>query len=304
MKQFILILSCLALTANALSYVPFPTRPKRDVSELVGEPEKSYLPPQNSEIQTDTVAEEPQQKLLINEAQVEITETTPEADSAVLGANGYEYKTVRKLVVRHRRDVSHLKLNYLPPFKSHQPSNEYLPPVSNELTEENKPSQEYLPPVTEKQVEEIVESRTEIPQPSNEYLPPQKIKEAPPTQAPEPIKEYLPPVQAKEVEETTEVPVTTLAPEEETSAELVEAAQPQEDTAIFAADGYHYKKPSQVPAELFAFQPEPIPEVIPPSPEYLAPASEGSFEVEGPSNGDSAVLAEDGYHYRVVRRRF
>jgi len=49
-----------------------------------------------------------------------------EAEAAQLSENGYKYRTVRRLKLRHRREV---------------PNQEYLPPV------ENAPSQEYLPPV-------------------------------------------------------------------------------------------------------------------------------------------------------------
>lgn len=315
-----------------MTYIPSTPRLKRDVSELLDHPVNEYLPPISSSMEAESIPEEPAQQLVADEgtnAEVQMPESTqapseePEMqDTAVFGENGYEYKTVRKLVVRSRRDVSHLQLNYLPPFEPKQPSTKYLPPVSNKLSEKSKPVQEYLPPVATKEIEEVV-SATEAPQPSNEYLPPhstEEPEEAPSTEAPEPIKEYLPPVKVESVSEaapetksneelnieTTEAPAeeTTVAPQKEEVMEAVtEAAQQQEETAVFADDGYHYKQPNEVPSELFAAEQEPILTPADPSPEYFPTLDEGIVEVEGPSNGESAILAEDGYHYRVIKRR-
>ncbi|XP_017084245.1 uncharacterized protein LOC108116738 [Drosophila eugracilis] len=103
-----------------------------------------------------------------------------EPEAAQLSESGYKYKTVRRLKLRHRREV---------------PNQEYLPPV------ENAPSQEYLPPVDAavavgdtkvaddgyryKTVRKLkFRSRhrrdvSEIAEPSNEYLPPVEVELAP-----------------------------------------------------------------------------------------------------------------------------
>ncbi|XP_073838329.1 uncharacterized protein [Musca autumnalis] len=323
MKLFIATLSCVLLVANALTYIPSSDRLRRDVSELLAEPNKEYLPPTNEE----SVDAEVTTALPMEEVEVQ--------DTAVLGENGYEYKTVKRVVVRSRRDVSHLNLNYLPPFESKKPSNEYLPPVtSEEHHEETQPSKEYLPPAETKEAEaeKEVEIATEAPEPSREYLPPaektEDVKE-------ETVTTEAPAVEEKEMETTPETvteekqteEMTTVAPAEESPAEVKEAVteapmemeQPEhmemeeaapmemeqaspmemEETAVLAEDGYHYKQPSAVPMELLHIMQESVE-----NPESLTPLEEGVVEAEGPENGESAVLADDGYHYRVIKRRF
>nr|XP_036670342.1 uncharacterized protein LOC118877192 [Drosophila suzukii] len=102
-----------------------------------------------------------------------------EVEAAQLSDAGYKYKTVRRLKLRHRREV---------------PSQEYLPPV------DNAPSQEYLPPVdaaaigdtkvasdgykykTVRKLKFRARHRrdvSEIAEPSNEYLPPVEVQLAP-----------------------------------------------------------------------------------------------------------------------------
>ncbi|XP_016959306.1 uncharacterized protein LOC108030764 [Drosophila biarmipes] len=102
-----------------------------------------------------------------------------EVEAAQLSDAGYKYKTVRRLKLRHRREV---------------PSQEYLPPV------DNTPSQEYLPPVdaaaigdtkvasdgykykTVRKLKFRARHRrdvSEIAEPSNEYLPPVEVQLAP-----------------------------------------------------------------------------------------------------------------------------
>ncbi|XP_061395859.1 titin-like [Musca vetustissima] len=307
LKLFIVTLSCVLLAVNGLTYIPSSLRLRRDVSELLAEPKNEYLPPATEEAND-----------------VEVTtilpsEETEVQDTAVLGKDGYEYKTVKRVVVRSRRDVSHLNLNYLPPLEDQKPSNEYLPPLaSGEQQEEveSLPSNEYLPPVETKQAEET-ELATEAPEPSKEYLPPvPEAKEASEeTTSEEPSKEYLPPAKeaeeekVNEIEATTEAKIneeiTTIAPAMEEAAQaevkeaVTEAPMEMQDTAVLAADGYHYKQPNEVPMALFAMEQEPAQ-----NPENLAALEEAVVEAEGPENGESAVLAEDGYHYRVIKRRF
>ncbi|XP_030385945.1 uncharacterized protein LOC115632831 [Scaptodrosophila lebanonensis] len=102
-----------------------------------------------------------------------------DAEAAKLADDGYRYKTVRRLKLRHRREV---------------PNQEYLPPV------DNAPSQEYLPPVdaaaigdtrvaddgyrykTVRKLKFRARHRrdvSEIAEPSSEYLPPVDVELAP-----------------------------------------------------------------------------------------------------------------------------
>lgn len=295
---------------NGLTYIPSSARLRRDVSELLAEPKNEYLPPTAEETNEAEVATE----LPVEEAEVQ--------DTAVLGNDGYEYKTVKRVVVRSRRDVSHLSLNYLPPLEMAKPSNEYLPPAASEEEhqEEAMPSEENSQPDETKQAEEV-EMATEAPEPSKEYLPP--AQETKPeaeemTISETPNKEYLPPAKEEEKEkepaseevneekpneEISNEEAVTDAPLEDAPAEVKEATPEapidNEETAFFAEDGYHYKQPSEVPMELMTIEQEPAS-----NPETLAPLEEGVVEAEGPENGESAVLAEDGYHYRVIKRRF
>ncbi|XP_055384406.1 uncharacterized protein LOC129614045 [Condylostylus longicornis] len=87
-------------------------RHRRDVSELNNE----YLPPvQEQEIQVaQDVAPEP-------------------APAHTLSNDGYRYKAVKRYRYRHRRDVSELNNEYLPPTQ--EVSQEYLPPVAQPAVE-------------------------------------------------------------------------------------------------------------------------------------------------------------------------
>ncbi|EDW30252.1 GL17922 [Drosophila persimilis] len=60
-----------------------------------------YLPPSE-----EVVADAPVEEVPVEEAS---------QDSAVLAADGYQYKTVRRLKYRQRRDVSEIANEYLPP---------------------------------------------------------------------------------------------------------------------------------------------------------------------------------------------
>ncbi|XP_032587359.1 uncharacterized protein LOC6581332 [Drosophila mojavensis] len=88
-------------------------RNRRDVNEL---PSNEYLPP----VQIS-------QPLPSNEYLPPVQNVEP-APAHELADDGYRYKTHRRVVLRrHRRDVSELSNNYLPPLAA--PSNDYLPPV-------------------------------------------------------------------------------------------------------------------------------------------------------------------------------
>ncbi|XP_030238303.1 uncharacterized protein LOC108652390 isoform X5 [Drosophila navojoa] len=90
-------------------------RNRRDVNEL---PSNEYLPP----VQIS-------QPLPSNEYLPPVQNVEP-VPAHELADDGYRYKTNRRVVYRrHRRDVSELSNNYLPPVAA--PSNDYLPPVQN-----------------------------------------------------------------------------------------------------------------------------------------------------------------------------
>ncbi|XP_030247079.1 uncharacterized protein LOC108650103 isoform X2 [Drosophila navojoa] len=150
-------------------------RQRRDVSEIANE----YLPP-SEEAVTEIAVEEPAQ------------------DTAVLGDDGYQYKTVRRLKYRQRRDVSEIANEYLPPAEE----------VATELpVEEAEPAQDSAVLAADgyqyKTVRRLkYRQRRDVSEIANEYLPP-----------------------AEEV--ATELPV--------------EEAEPAQDSAVLAADGYQYK---------------------------------------------------------------
>lgn len=197
----------LTLSAVASAALAAPSssssRLRRDVSELVDASAVDFVPPVTEYLPA-----------------IDDDAAATELPSAALGEQGYEYRTVRRLKLRHRRDVSHLPANqYLPP----QPSNRYLPPAP-------VPTPAAAAPVQADDTEEVV-SAVE----------------------PKVAREYLPPVE--EVQVTTEAPVV----ETEAPAVVEEVEQPVEEadvrvvdvpTGSLQADGYHYKQPNEQPAEL------------------------------------------------------
>ncbi|TMW51914.1 hypothetical protein DOY81_003005, partial [Sarcophaga bullata] len=184
-------------------------RNRRDVSHLVS---NEYLPPvqEVAPVEVAPVEVAPVQEV----SNVVVEEAAPAHE---LAADGYRYKTHRRVVYRrNRRDVSHL------------PSNEYLPPVQEVASVEVAPVQEVSNVVVEEAApaHELADdgyryktnrrvvyrrNRRDVSHlPSNEYLPP--VQEAAPVAVP--TSEYLPPVSAS-----------------------VEAAPAHE----LADDGYRYK---------------------------------------------------------------
>ncbi|XP_053956196.1 periaxin-like [Anastrepha ludens] len=328
-QKIIFVALCLGVAVAALPLQQQQHRLTRDVSEIVAaEPAKEYLPPAPVAAESlksiylppvesvgaaepvPVVAEEssPDTRETNAAEEAEVVEAATEAvpETAVFGENGYEYRTVRKLRLRQRRDVSHLNLGYLPPVANLRLPSTYLPPqldVPQELPQ-LKISNEYLPPVNEELVSE------------------EPTTEAVDTEAPE-----------------TEVP-TTEAPSTREAMSV--------ETAVFADDGYHYKKPAVSPdlgmeplvkvaepdtapdvpegpvapesqpesveaAEVeSALEPEQQPAVeqtseeeqineVEPELAYLPPLEPGVVEAQGPGQETSALL-DDGYHYRAVKR--
>ncbi|XP_055842477.1 uncharacterized protein LOC129909416 [Episyrphus balteatus] len=281
-------------------------RQRRDVSELVA-PE--YLPP------TEEVAE-------VKEA-IETTEA-PE-NSAVLADDGYRYKTVRKLKYRQRRDVSELVApEYLPPAEEVAEIKEAI--ETNEAPEESAVladdgnryktirklkyrqrrdvselvAPEYLPPTEEvAEVEEAVET-TEAPEESAvladdgyRYKTIRKLKYRQRRDVSVIANEYLPPVE--------EVSSEYIPP-----SEVKEASEGPEESAALADDGYRYKTIRKLKyrqrrdvSEIIA--PEYLPPVEKSASEYLPPCEEVAEVTEIPAE-QSAVLADDGYRYKTVKR--
>lgn len=240
-----LTLSAVASAALAAPSSSASSRLRRDVSELVDASAVDFVPPVTEYLPA-----------------IDDGAAATELPSAALGEQGYEYRTVRRLKLRQRRDVSHLPANqYLPP----QPSNRYLPPAPVPTPAAAAPA-----PVQADDTEEVV-SAVE----------------------PKLAREYLPPVE--EVQVTTEAPVV----ETEAPAVVEEVEQPAEEadirvvdvpTGSLQADGYHYKQPSEQPVELKEA-----------AKEYLPPLG-ADVVAEGPADGESAVLTKDGYQYRAIRR--
>ncbi|XP_046868049.1 uncharacterized protein LOC111519530 [Drosophila willistoni] len=243
-KKIFSLGSVLTLSAVASLAAANP-RFARDVSELadISAP-VDYLPPVTEYLAPAELAD--------------ATETSP------LGDDGYEYRTVRRLKLRHRRDVSHLA----------GPARQYLPP-----------SNLYLPPLP-------TVASTVAPAPALAPAPVDDTEEVISAAEPKVNREYLPP--------STEAPVeveTEAAPDAPTEVPEVHSAQ-------LLDDGYHYKQPNEQPAELREAAPR---EYLPPvaAEDEVPPVEEEEVVVvEGPSNGESAVLTKDGYQYRRVVRRF
>ncbi|XP_017128174.1 fibrous sheath CABYR-binding protein [Drosophila elegans] len=263
MKIFSLggVLTLSAVASVALGAPQFESRLRRDVSELVDPAAVEYLPPSITEaamLSAEPVEAEPA-ALEAEPAALEAEPAALEADpeGTVLGDEGYEYRTVRRLKLRHRnrRDVSNLQpaRQYLPPSKS------YLPPAQEAPA---APAAPEAPPADD--TEEVVSAAE--PKVNREYLPPTEA--APPA------------------EETTEAEVA--APEEPADVRVVDVPTV---SGQLLQDGYHYQQPAEMPAELREA-----------APEYLPPVGGEEVIVEGPAGGESAVLTNDGYQYRAIRR--
>ncbi|XP_073841264.1 uncharacterized protein [Musca autumnalis] len=272
-------------------------RQRRDVSEIANE----YLPP----------AEE-----TVTEAVAEVKSEEEHQDSAVLGADGYEYKTVRRLKYRKRRDVTEISNEYLPPAE--EEDSEAVAEVKSEEDPQDSAvlgadgyvyktvrrlkyrqrrdiseiANEYLPPAEEEVTEAIAEVKSEEePQDSAvlgadgyEYKTVRRLKYRQRRDVSEISNEYLPPAEETVTEETAEV----------------KSEEEPQDSAVLGADGYEYKTVRRLKYR----QRRDISEI---SNEYLPPAEETVTEEIAEVNSedepqDSAVLGADGYEYKTVRR--
>ncbi|XP_034122090.1 titin isoform X2 [Drosophila guanche] len=221
-------------------------RQRRDVSEIANE----YLPP-SEEVVTEAA---------IEEAPVE----EASQDSAVLAADGYQYKTVRRLKYRQRRDVSEI-------------ANDYLPPSEEVVTEAA---------IEEAPVEEASQDSAVLAADGYQYKTVRRLKYRQRRDVSEIANDYLPPSEE----------VAAEAPVEEVPVE--EASQ---DSAVLAADGYQYKTVRRLKYRQRRDVSEIANDYLPPSEEVAAEAPVEEVPVEEASQ-DSAVLADDGYQYKTVRR--
>ncbi|XP_055902867.1 nuclear pore complex-interacting protein family member B13-like [Eupeodes corollae] len=293
-------------------------RQRRDVSELT-----QYLPPSQ-----EIAYEAPSNEYLAPISQeVQIS-------SGVLADDGYRYKTVRKLRHRQRRDVSEIT-QYLPPSQEiayEAPSNEYLAPISEEVQissgvladdgyryktvrklrhrqrRDVSELTQYLPPAQEIAYEA----------PSNEYLAPisqevqissgvladdgyryktvRKLRHRQRRDVSE-LTQYLPPSQEIAYE----------APSNEYLAPIAPIA-----SGVLADDGYRYKtvrrsRHRRDVSELASAQYlPPVQEQIPQTPIVsIAPVADIPVlnnEYLVPVEQNQNILADDGYHYKTVRR--
>ncbi|KNC21132.1 hypothetical protein FF38_10310 [Lucilia cuprina] len=288
-------------------------RQRRDVSEIANE----YLPPADE----------------ATEADADLKSAEQSEESAVLGDNGYEYKTVRRLKYRQRRDVSEIDNEYLPPAEE----------TSEAVAELKSIANEYLPPAEEtteaiaelKSVEEPEESavlgengyeyktvrrskyrqRRDVSEIANEYLPPAEGT----TEAVAELKSVEEPVESavlgengyeyktvrrlkyRQRRDVSEIANEYLPPAEETTeavAELKSAEEPEE-SAVLGENGYEYKTVRRLKYR----QRRDVSEI---ANEYLPPAEETTEAVAELKSAEepeeSAVLGDNGYEYKTVRR--
>ncbi|XP_018785486.1 PREDICTED: uncharacterized protein LOC108966845 [Bactrocera latifrons] len=209
------LVTCLVLsTATAIASALPHHRLQRDVPELVAaqQPAYNYLPPEPKiALPADITATT---EAIIAETETPADNAEPLPESAILGADGYEYRAVRRLKYRQRvrRDVSHLSPSYLPPRQS------YLPPNADDTVELNaavpKVAPVYLPPPAE-------EVSTEVP------IVVEEVETEPPAVPEEEVQQQQ--------DEHAQPEVHSQEGEEEA---------PQ-DSGILMNDGYHYKQPAE-----------------------------------------------------------
>ncbi|XP_067613764.1 uncharacterized protein [Eurosta solidaginis] len=334
MKYAIIILCFVA----AVTALPFNEQHRhiRDVSEIVDvQPQKIYLPPPEPQnIYLPPTLEEPQSQdepivkksdspslalasATDTSADTEALDTPTEAGpkTAVLGESGYEYRAIRRLRLRERRDVSHLSLEYLPPTQAGQKlALNYLPPHLDLPQAMPQISNEYLPPVNEKFV--LKEQTTES------VVTEESGTEAPTTEVPttEVTTTFVTTTQAPTTEAPTanSEPATTLIPTTDTPVTRTPILKEvtHEETAILADDGYHYRKPAVLPNLGEA----PLQKVTPPALElqptlapdgfaqnslaepelaYLPPHEFFMVQANG-SGEETYALLDDSNHYRVM----
>ncbi|XP_059224459.1 fibrous sheath CABYR-binding protein-like [Stomoxys calcitrans] len=240
-------------------------RQRRDVSEIAND----YLPP-SVEAPVEPVSDIK-------------TEEEPQ-ESATLGSDGYEYKTVRRLKYRQRRDVSEILNEYIPPSQENVPSvaKEYFSP-SEEVPVESVP---------EVMIEEEPQEYAALGSDGYEYKTVRRLKYRQRRDVSEIANEYLAPA--------VETPVATVS-------EVKSVEEPQESTML-GSDGYEYKTIRRLKYRQRRDVSEIANEYLPPTEnegkptnEYVPPSSESIFQSQELS-ADTAILDKDGYKYKTVRR--
>ncbi|XP_032598813.1 uncharacterized protein LOC6558993 [Drosophila grimshawi] len=295
-------------------------RHRRDVNELSNE----YLPP-------------------VGEATQEVAIEAPAQESAVLADDGYRYKTVRRVIRRRRRDVNELSSEYLPPVGEATQEIAVETPLADDgyryktvrrvirrRRDVSELSPEYLPPVAEvsqdiaieapvqesaaladdgyryKTVRRVIRRRRDVNELSNEYLPPvgeatQEIAIEAPAQESAVLADdgyrykTVRRVIRRRRRDVNELSNEYLPPVGEATQEIAIEA-PAQESAVLADDGYRYKTVRRV----IRRRRRDVNEL---SNEYLPPVGEATQEIaiEAPAQ-ESAVLADDGYRYKTVRR--
>ncbi|XP_034103026.1 uncharacterized protein LOC132790313 [Drosophila nasuta] len=215
-------------------------------------------------------------------------------EQGVLSDDGYRYKTVRRLKLRHRRDVSELPLEYLPPVEA----------ASEEVAVET--------PVAEdgyryKTVRRVIRRRRDVSELPLEYLPPVEAAATQEVAVEAPVQESA--VLAddgyryktvrrviRRRRDVNELSNEYLPPVEVAATQEVVAAAPVEESAVLADDGYRYKTVRRVIRRRR--------DVNELSNEYLPPVEVAATQevVAAAPVEESAVLADDGYRYKTVRR--
>ncbi|XP_050333866.1 translation initiation factor IF-2 [Bactrocera neohumeralis] len=211
------LVPCLVLaTATAIASALPHQRLQRDVSELVAaqQPAYNYLPPEPKLALPEEITATTEAIIAETETPVANEEPEPLPESAVLGADGYEYRAVRRLKYRQRvrRDVSHLSPSYLPP------------------------SQSYLPP----NADDTIELNAAVPKVAPVYLPPPAEEVS--TEAPIVVEEVETEPAAVPEEESQQQQEEHVQPEVRSQEGEEEAPQ---DSGILMDDGYHYKQPAE-----------------------------------------------------------
>ncbi|XP_054734566.1 titin-like [Anastrepha obliqua] len=190
-------------------------------------------------------------------------------DQTVVGDDGYRYKAVYRLKLRHRRDVNEL------------PQNEYLPPA-----EEAKES------VAIETAEPSDEVKTDLADDGYRYKVVRRLKYRKRRDVDElPQNEYLPPTEVAQEAEVAEAAESV----------VTEAAEPAaEEQTELADDGYRYK----VVRRLKYRKRRDVDEL--PQNEYLPPVEEAQETAvavaDEPAAEEQTELADDGYRYKIVRR--
>ena len=260
-------------------------RLRRDVSHL---PSSSYLPPGQNGVAVEVpthqyLAPAPEHVQVTADAAVpEVAQTLSETPASEATADGYHYKTQRRVVFRRqRRDVSHLPSNeYLPPAQEGTPvvvpSNEYLPSLSaNPANNYAGPVPAYAPINNQASLLEVA------------YVPGQAtLPEVEQAHSHAPVSEVTQVLSQAPVSEVSQIHNQAFVPEEDkvhshvSVPEVMLVVNPVEAEPAheLAADGYHYKTHRRV---VYRRQRRDVSHLA--SNEYLPPV-QGEDSVEVPTN--------------------